>query len=129
MVKYKVFGFFFVVSCLVAVPVKVSAAEEDKEITGNRGYLVGGPSAEEEIKVKGKKPEQKRRGRLELLKTKAAELEEHIKASKETDKVVPAKKGDIGPKGYLVGTPKEKPFEIEKEKGKGGFAAGLSKLE
>ena len=122
--RWKVFGILFGV-CFIASCVVVVYGET----TGNRGYLVGGPSAEE-VKVK-EKTRVKSRGKLEPITTTVEEFDKHLKTYREkrkvTDKVVPAKKGDIAPKGYLVGTPKEEPIEVEKERGKGGLATGLDR--
>ena len=122
-----IFCLFFIAACMIAAPAKILAGGEDKEITGNRGYLAGGPSTKEDVKVKEKKPWQESKGKLEPI----VELDEHIRTynerRKEIDQVVPAKKGNIAPKGYLVGTPKEKLAVIEKERGTGGFAVGVDR--
>lgn len=121
-----------VIFFLVATVGKIMAGGEDKTIKGNKGYLVGGPG-EKKAKVGEKKVTIKRHPvKPEFFKAKAAEvaadLEKHIEATKTVDQAVPEKIGDIGPKGYLVGTPKEKPVKKEKiTKGKGGFAVGFNK--
>lgn len=103
-------------------------AKDKKEIKGNRGYLVGG-SGGKKATVEEKKHAVKRQGvKPEFFKARAAEVEKHIEATKTVDQAVPEKIGDIGPKGYLVGTPKEKPVKKEKiTRGKGGFADGFDK--
>jgi hypothetical protein len=127
------FGFIFFNSCIIIIPADIIAGAKDNEITGNRGYLAGGPPAEE-LKVEEKKSGIKRnRGKLEFLKTletKTSELGEDLKdfdeKRRQIDQAIPEKKGNIAPKGYLVGTPKEKPLEAE-EKGRGGFADGFAR--
>jgi len=124
-----VLGICFIASCMGVAPGKILAGGEDKEITGNRGYLVGGPSAGEEVKKKTKVKRQ--RGKLEIIEQKVTEFGKHIETynekRKRIDKVVPAKKGGVAPKGYLVGTPKDEPVEMGKERGAGGFADGWDK--
>ena len=113
---------------LVVTVREIMAGGEAKTIKGNKGYLVGGPG-EKKAKVEEKKVKIKQhRVTPEFFKAKAAEVEKHIEATKTVDQAVPEKIGDIGPKGYLVGTPKEKPVKKEKiTRGKGGFAVGFDK--
>lgn len=116
-----------IVLAILVMTEKINAGGVEKEIAGNRGYLVGGPVGKEgpEVKAKEKKTRVKRQGvKPEFFKAKAAEVEKHIQATKTVDQSVPEKKGDIGPKGYLVGTPEEKKAVKEKERGRGGFAEG-----
>lgn len=103
---------------------KLIAGGVDKEITGNRGYLVGGSSGPKEIK---NEPQEKHRGTIpEDIIEKGQSIIEQSREAKEKDSAVSEGAG-IGRRGYLVGTPKEKIQAKERQRGRGGFVKGLDK--
>lgn len=127
-------GFFFIAYCVFLSSNEIFAGGADKELTGNRGYLKG--SAPEAVKGKGKEKIEKVKHRgatpetikeiKEGIVEKHKEILEQSREAKEKDSAVSEEAG-IGPRGYLVGTPKEKIKAEEKKRGKGGFVRGFDR--